>query len=157
MSETIRERTQQHNKFDAITKFAMLLLPIFMLIVFLDSNNSLFCGPVLAVLLTYLFLFGKHELVVSVIVFANDALGTILLGSISFQYLLLVLVVLKFSCTKIPRRNLAYLAVCLLFLLQLVVSETRTFKDLRFSFLYIFIYTKFTTRMLKSQQNKQKF
>ena len=57
MNADIRENTSQINKFAVITKVATYLLPVFMLLVFIEPTNSLFCGPILALLFTYLFLF----------------------------------------------------------------------------------------------------
>lgn len=137
MNADIRKNASQINKFAAITKVATYLLPVFMLLVFIEPKNSLFCGPILALLLTYLFLFGSQEFIIAVIIVANDALGTILFNFGSFQYLLIVLVLIKFRFNKLSKIRLIYLAVCLLFLFQLLIVKTIDFRMLIVSFSYV--------------------
>ena len=137
MSATVKEKIKQQNKFDNITKMAMVLLPIFMLVVFIEPKTSIFCGPVLAVLLTYLFLFGKEELATAVIIIANDALGTVILGVFSFQYLLILLICIKLPFNKLSRKRFIYLVVCLAFLIQLLLAQTINFRGLIVTLSYV--------------------
>ena len=75
-------------------------LAALMLIVFINAGFSLFCGPLIAALLCVLFFRGHEEFVTAVIIVANDALGTIVLGSLSFHYLLLALLACRLLNTK---------------------------------------------------------
>ena len=88
--------------------------------VFIESSLSLYLGPVIALGMVYLFFNGYMELITAIIVVANDALGTILFGSISFHYLLLLMVVLNIFLEK--RFSKTDLIICLVataFALQL--------------------------------------
>ena len=76
-------------------KIVVAFLAVLMLIVFIEPSNSVYCGPIMAALFIYLFFSGYQELVAAIIIVANDALGTIIAGELSFQYLLFVLLVVK--------------------------------------------------------------
>ena len=77
------------------TKYICFGLLIFLIeLRFLEYFSPTILGLSIALLITYLYIFLNATLEVSlIIVVANDALGTILAGKISFQYLLLVLLI----------------------------------------------------------------
>ena len=102
-----------------INKMIWLALTFLMLTVFIDPKYSVVCGPILAVIFTYLFLTGYDEFVTAVIIVANDALGTIFFGSISFQYLLLLLVFCKLPTVSMSRRRVIFFIIGMIFIAQL--------------------------------------
>jgi hypothetical protein len=55
MEAVAKSNLNPTTKYDFLIKLAIFFLPIFMLIVFIDAKYSVFCGPVLAVILTFLF------------------------------------------------------------------------------------------------------
>ena len=119
-------------------KGVYLLLAAAMLAVFLMPELGILCGPVMAVIFTYLFLYRDFEFVIAVIILGNDALGTIVMGSLSFEYLLLVLLVFKlFINTTFTLRRLFFLLVALAFPLQLYFVEFIDSRMLLFLSIYI--------------------
>lgn len=56
--------------------------------VFIEGSLQIITGPILAVCFAYLYFNGYRSVVTAIIVVANDALGCIFLGNVSFPYLL---------------------------------------------------------------------
>ncbi len=109
-----------------------------MLAVFLNPNLSLFLGPVIAAGFVWLYFGGYKEFVVAAILVANDALGTIIAGSLSFQYLLLGLVFLDIVMKKSWRYSvLAFLMVACVLLGELLAVAFINMRQVLFSAAYI--------------------
>ena len=72
-----------------VNDFLLALLCLAVFAVFMNPSLQIITGPIIAVLLTYLYFMGNPEIVTAVVLVANDALGTVIFGSLSFQYLLL--------------------------------------------------------------------
>ena len=121
-----------------INKFVLVLLAGVILAVFINNSLSLYLGPVLAVLFVYLFFSGYSELVTAVIIVANDALGTILMGSVSFPYLLFLLVICKLlSARSFEKRILLFGAISMLFAGQLFLVGFIDARALIYAMIYV--------------------
>ena len=83
---------------DRTSRYAIAILLVSIFSVFINSSLQLITGPVLAACFIYLYCKGYQAFVTSVIIVANDSLGCIFMGHISFPYLLLGLVL--FSLLK---------------------------------------------------------
>lgn len=71
-----------------------ILLSIFIEFRFLNVLSSNITGICIAILMIYLYVFCDSNLeIIVIIIIANDALGTIFFGHISFQYLLFILLI----------------------------------------------------------------
>ena len=103
----------------------IILLSVLILVTFLKPDMSNISGPALAVAFVAFFFMGYHEFVFAAIITANDALGTIFMGQVSFQYLLLALAVIKILQSRsISKRRWLYLFVSAYFLIQLILVES---------------------------------
>lgn len=118
--------------------FLPIVLAAVMLAVFIEPQLSIVCGPIMAVIFTYLFFKGQKELVTAIILVANDALGTVLLGNISFQYLLLGLVLINMlTKASYSHRRIMFFLISLLFVVQFLYVGFGTTKMIVFSVIYI--------------------
>lgn len=88
------------NQVDRTSRYAIIILLVSTLIVFVNPSLQVITGPVLAACFIYLYFKGYQSFVTSVIIVANDSLGCIFMGHISFPYLLLGLVLLSFAKGK---------------------------------------------------------
>ncbi len=106
---------------------------------FLSKDLWIFTGPVMAVLCVYLYFKGFAEYVTALIVIANDAMGTIFLGSVSFPYLLIVLALIRFVLVKrrISIQEIVFFAVSLLLLIELMAVELIDGRAVFYSMTYI--------------------
>lgn len=119
-------------------KIVIALLAAAMLAVFLNSELSIVLGPFMALAFVYLYFFGYPELVTAIIVVANDALGTIIGGSLSFPYLLLGLVAVRFLMTaKLRYAGIAYFTVALVLILQPYFTDSLSFRGVIYPFAFI--------------------
>lgn len=119
-------------------ELVIVLLALAILAVFLNNKLSTVLGPLMAVAFTYLYLFGYPELVTAMIIVANDDLGTIVGGSLSFPYLLLGLVVLRFLIIKnFQGAGVAYFAAALVLILQPFFVKSVNFRIAVYSFTFI--------------------
>ncbi len=110
-------------------KMFFVIQIVTMLAVFLTPNYTIVCGPIMVFALTFLFFAGYHEFVFGVIITANDALGTMFMGKMSFQYLLLAFAVIKIlQRSTISKKRLVFFLVMLYFLVQLLWVGTLTLK-----------------------------
>lgn len=111
------------------------------LCVFLNSGLQIITGPILAVCFTYLYFKGYQPLVAAIIVVANDSLGCIFTGSISFTYLLLVLFIISifFDHFVIEIRNSQIVAgiIVIIMLLTLLYYETIAVKNIVYTVTFI--------------------
>ncbi len=119
----------------------LLLLCLFAAIemVFVNPGFSTFLGPIIAVLLLYTY-FVMHETVLTtvIIVLANDGLGTIFLGQLSFQYLLLIFIFFGvFTHKKIKVRSLVLTLVATVLCGQLVLVGDIAFRQAFYALLYV--------------------
>lgn len=93
--------------------------------VFLKPSLDIILGPVIAYLLWYLYNKKKNMvLVTTIIIVANDALGTIFLGRVAFQYLLLLFCLIDlYQRKKVLKRSL-WLSISLLVIcIQLYITN----------------------------------
>lgn len=107
-------------QFFGISVYAFWIMVFSILAVFINSSLQFITGPVLAICFSYLYLNGNHALVTAIILIANDSLGCILMGNISFPYLLFILyVVLLLSQPKrfIIRQSQAIAGIILIIML----------------------------------------
>ena len=72
-----------------------------MMCVFLNTSLQTITGPIITVCFVYLYYTGYRALVTSIIIIANDALGCIVGGHISFPYLLVILLVSNLLLNKL--------------------------------------------------------
>lgn len=86
---------------DRSSHWVFMVLVVSMMCVFINSSLQTITGPIMAICFIYLYFAGYKALVISSIIIANDALGCILMGSISFPYLLLVFIALN-ALTRWP-------------------------------------------------------
>ena len=115
-----------------------VVLASLMLMVFVTPSLSIVTGPLLTALLTYMFFKGHREFVIAVIVVANDALGTILLGNLSFQYLLLALVgIHMLTKASYSSKRLIFFLVSMAFLIQVNIAGSSSTKMFLMASIYI--------------------
>ena len=69
-------------------------------VAFLSKSIWTLTGPIMAALCAFLYFTGYAEAVTALIIVANDAMGTIIGGSVSFPYLLLILAVARLVLYK---------------------------------------------------------
>lgn len=117
--------------------FGMVLL-LAMELVFLNPSFDVFLGPLLTILFCYFYFVQKEKVfTVFAIVIANDALGTIFQGSVSFVYLLMVFMIYEmFSRSSIKTRILCISAAALTFVFYHVVTEVTIFRTGLFTAIY---------------------
>ena len=124
MSTYIKQKKQTPTN-TILHKFLLVLGTIIMLVVFLKPELSNVCGPILTIIFTLLYFLGHQEFVFAAIITANDALGTMFMGKLSFQYLLLVLAILKIlQDIALSKRRWVFLFVSAYFLIQLLLVES---------------------------------
>ena len=107
--------------------------------VFLNSSLQIIVGPLLAFLFSYLYLFKKDTLLVTLfIMIANDSLGTVFWGKISFQYVLIVLVVCKVLSQKtIQLRTILLFLLATAMILQPYFTNVVPFKNTIITVFYV--------------------
>ena len=134
-------KPSRHSFFDReidIRMLAFILLFLCVFAVFMNQGLSLFLGPVMAVLMVYLYTSGYPEVITALIIVANDALGTIFFGKLSFQYLLLALTILILLRKRgITRAELVLLVASLILQLELVIVRYNNARTLLLSLTYI--------------------
>ena len=138
-------------------KIVVAFLAVLMLIVFIEPSNSVYCGPIMAALFIYLFFSGYQELVAAIIIVANDALGTIIAGELSFQYLLFVLLVVKLliSWRFSANRRGALFFVFMIFPSHLFIIEFINFKT--YILAMIFLLAIFVLKLDSDSKVLQRF
>ena len=101
----------------------LLLLGVLFLCVFivlLYPAADIVLGPVMALLMFYLFFSGYSDVVSILILVVNDDLGTIFLGSLSFPYLLMACIAIRIlSRRKFSDLEIVFLLVALILQLEL--------------------------------------
>ena len=107
--------------------------------VFIYPSSSIVLGTVVAALLVFLYFARNDTVLVTVfIVVANDALGTMILGKVSFQYLLILFVLYElFAQKQIRVRIFAAVFLLLAIAAQPLVTGIIGTKALIFTSLYI--------------------
>lgn len=114
------------------------LLSLAILAVFIDQGLCSILGPLMAAFLMYLYFGGYAEFVTAIIVVANDSLGTIIGGSLSFPYLLLAMVVVRIVLRpKLQQSALVYLLVALVLIMQPLFTDSLSFRGALYSFVFI--------------------
>lgn len=128
MSTYIKQKQQK--KTNAFShRFPVILLSIFILFMFLKPDLYNVTGPILTVAFIFLYFMGYQEFVFAAIITANDSLGTMFVGELSFQYLLLALAIFKIlQDLAISKRHWAFLFTSAYFLTQLLLVDTVTGK-----------------------------
>lgn len=106
---------------------------------FLSKSIWTLTGPIMAALCAFLYFTGYAEAVTALIIVANDAMGTIFGGSVSFPYLLLILAVARLVLYKRSMtRGEAFLLVASLVLqIELAVVGFFGFRNVIYSMAYI--------------------
>ena len=138
MELALSKNTEGQNNMMSIALIAKFILAVAMLGVFVRPGLSVALGPVMAVIFSYLFFEDSSEFVTAVIITANDALCTVFLGKLSFQYLLLGLVLLKSLCMqKYTNRRLVFFLISSAFLLQLFAISFISFKVFVICLIYV--------------------
>ena len=94
MDSVIKNEKWQYREIN-VKLIAICFLSACVLLAFVKPDLSIVVGPVMALLMCYLFFNDYSEVVTAIILVANDDLGTIIFGKISFPYLLLILVAVK--------------------------------------------------------------
>ena len=121
-----------------IERIAFVTLYASMLAVFINNGLCIVLGPVMAALMCYLFLKGHSEEIFAIIIVANDALGTMFGGKISFPYLLLVLVIVKaFYKNAFTLREYCFGIVAICLSVQLYLMDDITLRQLIYSAIFI--------------------
>lgn len=107
--------------------------------VFMQRSLELVLGPIMAVLIAYLYFVGYAEIMTALVIVANDAMGTIFLGSISFPYLLLVLTIIRLTLKRrrMTGTELLFLSVALVLQLQLWIVELIALRNVIYSMTFI--------------------
>lgn len=120
---------------------AIIYLTLFILIesVFLNSSFQIVTGPILTVIFLYLYFCKKKSvLVTTFIIVANDALGTIFFGKISFQYLLLLFLAFELvTKSKIRVRYFILAIIAVIMAVQPYFTSVTAFKSVIYSVVYI--------------------
>ena len=138
MTQTRNGITIKRDPHRLLTSIAIAFLSVAILAVFIDNKLCVIFGPIIALLLCYLFFFGYSETVIAIVLVANDALGTIAFGKISFPYLLLVLVAIKFVMGKsYSVVEYAFIVVSALLACQLFFLESISLKQVLYSVAFI--------------------
>lgn len=146
-----------HRKSNSLFSGKFLLLIILLLstlAVFISKNLELVLGPIIAVLICYLYFSGYAEEITALVIVANDAMGTILLGSLSFPYLLACLVILKlFSKRKFDKAELALFIIALLLEGELLIVGFIGIKN----FIYLMTYVLAVIALPRTSESFVKF
>ena len=98
--EKVLASNERGNKKIGLNHILLIALLVCVFLAFLFDSLWVFLGPVMAVLCVYLYFTGFPELITALIIVANDAMGTVFMGSISFPYLLLAMALLRFVLYK---------------------------------------------------------
>ena len=126
---------------DRASRYAIVILLLSVFSVFINSSLQVITGPVLTVCFIYLYFKGYQAFVTSVIIVANDSLGCIFMGHISFPYLLLGLVLLSFLKgqfkIKIRKSQLIGGLIMLLTLVQLYSFQIISAKGILYTVTFI--------------------
>ena len=121
-----------------LKKLALAVLLLCAFLVFMRSSLELFLGPVMAVLMTVLYVSGYAPVVTALIIVANDALGAVFLGRLSFQYLLLALALFGLTRKRfVTRSEFVFLVIALVLQLELLAVGSINFRTLLLSMIYV--------------------
>lgn len=135
-------KPSRHSFFDReidIRMLAFILLFLCVFAVFMNQGLSLFLGPVMAVLMVYLYTSGYPEVITALIIVANDALGTIFFGKLSFQYLLLGLAIIGLLRKRsFSLSEWIFLVASLVLQVQLYLTNEDSFRSAIITFIYWF-------------------
>lgn len=137
-----------------IQVISIAILAVSMLSVFLNAGLGVFFGPLMALIFIYLYFSECSEFVTAVIVVANDALGTMVLGKISFAYLLLVLALIKILQKK--KHNVLMFVFILLSTVLLLELYAVEFLDMR-SVIYSLCFIVALAAMEKHEEKQNMF
>lgn len=149
MAKKNSEKTKSY-----IKAVSIVLLSASMLGVFLEERLGVILGPLMAVIFVYLYFNDCSELVAAIIVVANEALGTIALGKISFAYLLLGLALIKMGQSKKIRvDSLVFVLVSAALLLHLYIVDFLSIRNVIYSLCFIVA----LAIMDKSEQKRKMF
>ena len=128
----------------------LFIMYAFAFAVISNSSLAIITGPIIAMVMTRLFFTDKYYCVVALVVFANDSLGTVALGRVSFYWLLIGLFLIRFlsrkKAIKISVKGLIYFSIVLLILLQLMITNN-------IAFLFIFQTLSFVVFLLLTWAN----
>ena len=123
------------------SRYAIVILLVSVFCVFMNPSLQLITGPVLAACFIYLHFNGYQSFVTSVIIVANDSLGCIFMGHLSFPYLLLGLVLLSLLKEqfkiKIRKSQLIGGLIMLLTLVQLYSFQIISIKGILYTMTFI--------------------
>lgn len=126
---------------DQTSRYVIAILLVSIFCVFINSSLQVITGPVLAACFIYLYCKGYQAFVTSVIIVANDSLGCIFMGNISFPYLLLGLILFSLLKEqfkiKIRRSQLIGGFIMLLTLVQLFSFHIISVKGILYTVTFI--------------------
>lgn len=126
---------------DQTSRYVIAILLVSIFCVFINSSLQVITGPVLAACFIYLYCKGYQAFVTSVIIVANDSLGCIFMGNISFPYLLLGLILFSLLKEqfkiKIRRSQLIGAFIMLLTLVQLFSFHIISVKGILYTVTFI--------------------
>ena len=126
---------------DQTSRYVIAILLVSIFCVFINSSLQVITGPVLVACFIYLYCKGYQAFVTSVIMVANDSLGCIFMGNISFPYLLLGLILFSLLKEqfkiKIGRSQLIGGFIMLLTLVQLFSFHIISVKGILYTVTFI--------------------
>lgn len=147
---------KQSRPLTLIDRILLLVMFAAIEVAFVNPGLSTVVGPVIALLLVYTyFIMRETVLVTTIIVMANDALGTMFFDKISFQYLLIFFVVIElFSFKKITIRTLCMVCLAVFLCSQLVFFGNIDFRQAAWAILYT---VAFIVQYAKYQSDREGF
>ncbi len=144
-----------YNKMNSTDTYILYLTLLAMLCVFLWPSFQIITGPILTFGFIWLYINGFEPLVVAIITTANDALGTMLLGKLSFPYLLVGL--LLFSLIKRNFKSKIKLAhgvsICVMLFMFIVLYFYGEINIKNIAYTYIFVFA--LTNVSGTKENRE--
>lgn len=108
-------------------------------VAFLSKGMWTVTGPIMAVLCAFLYFTGYSEAITALIIVANDAMGTIIGGSLSFPYLLLILAVARLVLYKrrVTGAEALFLIVSLVLQIELLAVGLINLRNVIYSMTFV--------------------
>jgi len=129
-------KSKQKNNMLTVNVIAVIFMFALAFARFMSPGIDAVIGPILTVLMLFLAFSGYAEMVIALIIVANDALGTMLFGSLSFPYLLILIVLLKL----LMRRSLtvdSFVVISLILIVDAFVAGDVDTRHVLYSVLFI--------------------
>ena len=105
-------------------------------------GNNMLIGLLMAGFLLLLAWYDEYVFAAPLMLIANDALGTVIAGKLSFPLMYFVLMILRFLCKErkeISKRGLLRIVICLLLLVHLYIFQVQSISGLFSTFIYMMI------------------